>query len=49
MTLDVYDVEVGHGGVTHGLPGLVLKLVQVCSLGEGVDGKHLQVQHAQSS
>ena len=41
VTVNVDDVEVGHGGIARGLARLVLKLVQVAALGESVHSQHL--------
>ena len=42
VTVNVDDVEVGHGGIARGLARLVLKLVQVAALGERVHSQHLR-------
>ena len=51
VTVNVDDVEVGHGGIARGLARLVLKLVQVAALGERVHSQHLRTdttaQHSQ--
>ena len=41
VTVNVDDVEVGHGGIARCLARLVLKLVQVAALGERVHSQHL--------
>ena len=41
VTVNMDDVEVGHGGVAWRLAWLVLKLIQVAALGESVDSQHL--------
>jgi len=42
VAVDMDDIEVWHGGVAHGHPRLVLKLIQGSPLREGVDGQNLE-------
>jgi len=45
MALDVDDIEVRHGAVALGTTRLGFTIVQVHSLGECVDAKHLTTNH----
>ena len=43
VTVHMDNVEMRHSGITHRLPWLILKIIQVSSLGEGVNCQNLKI------